>query len=229
MDKTRVLVIRYDNRLPQSEIPLFRGAVIASMEGSADIMYHNHCGDSLVYRYPLIQYKRLRQCAAIVAVDSGADVIGQFLSSAVTSLKIGEREEEFSIADIKANRILVQVWDGEFEYRLTKWLPLNSRNFAEYVKLDSLSDKVAFLERILTGNILSFAKGIGVTLTSPLMCRIVSLGRQSLLTYKGVKMMAFDLEFKSNVSIPDYVGLGKGVSLGFGVVSRKHSSESQKE
>ena len=173
MDKTRVLVIRYDNRLPQSEIPLFRGAVIASMEGSADIMYHNHCGDSLVYRYPLIKYKRLRQCAAIVAVDSGADVIGQFLSSAVTSLRIGEREEEFSIADIKANRILVQVWDGEFEYRLTKWLPLNSRNFAEYVKLDSLSDKVAFLERILTGNILSFAKGIGVTLTSPLMCRIV--------------------------------------------------------
>lgn len=224
MDKTRVLVIRYDNRLSQSEIPLFRGAVIASMDGSADIMYHNHCGDSLVYRYPLIQYKRLRQCAAIVAIDSGADVIGQFLSAGVTSLRLGEREEVFSIADIKANRMLVQVWDGEFEYRLSKWLPLNSRNFAEYGKLGSLSERVDFLEHILTGNILSFAKGIGVTLTSHLECRIVSLARQTLLTYKGVKMMAFDLEFRTNVSLPDYIGLGKGVSLGFGTVIRKRSS-----
>ena len=55
MDKTRVLVIKYDNRLSQSEIPLFRGAVIASMDGESDAMYHNHSGESYVYRYPMIQ------------------------------------------------------------------------------------------------------------------------------------------------------------------------------
>ncbi len=225
MDKTRVLVILYDNRLSQFEIPLFRGAVIGAMDGNADVMYHNHSGDTVVYRYPMIQYKRISQCAAIVAIDSGADVIGQFLSSGITRLRLGDREEEFSIADLRANRILVQVWDSSFEYHLRKWLPLNSGNFSEYQKLDALSDRIEFLEHILTGNILSFAKGIGVTLTSRLECRIISLGRQTLMTYKGVKMMAFDLEFKSNVSLPDYVGLGKGVSLGFGIVSRKRGDD----
>ncbi len=225
MNKTRVLLIRYGNMLSVSEIPLFRGAVIASMEGAADGLYHNHGDDSVVYRYPMIQYKRIAQCAAIVAVDSGADIIGQFLSSGNTRLRIGDREEDFFISDVRANSCLVQVWDGDFEYHLKKWLPFNSKNFAEYKSLDSLADKVNFLEHILIGNILSFAKGIGVTLTSDIVCRISSIGSTKILMYKGVKMMAFDLEFRSNVTLPDFVGIGKGVSLGFGTVNRVHRDE----
>jgi hypothetical protein len=34
--------------------------------------------------------------------------------------------------------------------------------------------------------------------------------------------MSFDAEFKTNVSLPDYIGLGKGVSLGMGTVVRKY-------
>lgn len=30
--------------------------------------------------------------------------------------------------------------------------------------------------------------------------------------------MGFDIRFKSNVSLPDYIGLGKGVSIGFGMI-----------
>ena len=37
-----------------------------------------------------------------------------------------------------------------------------------------------------------------------------------LTKYKNVKLMMFDAEFSSNVSIPDYTGLGKGVSIGYG-------------
>ncbi len=225
MKKTRVLLIRYGNRLSVSEIPLFRGAVIASMEGAADGLYHNHGDDSVVYRYPMIQYKRIGQCAAIVAVDSGADIIGQFLSSGNTALRLGDREEEFFISDVRANSCLVQVWDGDFEYHLRKWLPFNSKNFAEYKSLGSLTDKVDLLEHILIGNILSFAKGVGVTLTSDIVCRISSIGSTKILMYKGVKMMAFDLEFRSNVTLPDFVGIGKGVSLGFGTVNRARREE----
>jgi hypothetical protein len=225
MDKTRVLVARYENTLKQNEIPLFRGAVINAMEGTANVLYHNHSGDSLVYHYPMIQYKRIAKCAAIVAVESGADALGQFLSSGVSHLHIGEREEDFKIADINANNYLIQVWDGEFDYRLNKWLPFNSENFAEYKAMDSLTDKVALMEKILTGNILSFAKGLGITLTSNVSCRISSIAGQRLSIYKGVKMMSFDIVFKTNVSLPNYIGLGKGVSLGFGTIYRNHKNE----
>lgn len=39
------------------------------------------------------------------------------------------------------------------------------------------------------------------------------------VTNKGVKLMAFDAEFKTNMSLPDYVGIGKNASIGFGVVT----------
>lgn len=140
-------------------------------------------------------------------------------------MHIGEREEDFKIADINANNYLIQVWDGEFDYRLNKWLPFNSENFAEYKAMDSLTDKVALMEKILTGNILSFAKGLGITLTSNVSCRISSIAGQRLSIYKGVKMMSFDIVFKTNVSLPNYIGLGKGVSLGFGTIYRNHKNE----
>ena len=43
--------------------------------------------------------------------------------------------------------------------------------------------------------------------------------------YKGTKLMAFDAEFRSNVSLPDFVGLRKGVSLGMGTVVRRYDEE----
>ena len=226
MQKTRVLTIRYENLLSQNEIPLFRGAVIDAMDGNADILYHNHNGDALVYHYPMVQYKRINQCAAIVAIDSGADALGQFLSSGVTHLQLGEREDDFKVADVKAVNCLVQVWDGEFDYHLRKWLPFNSENYQEYKSIEDLSDKVQFMEKILVGNILSFAKGVGVSLESNVTCKIKSMDNQQLIKYKGVKMMSFDIVFKTNVTIPDFVGIGKGVSLGFGMVTRINNSKS---
>lgn len=224
MNRTRVLVVRYEHTLQQNEIPLFRGAVINAMEGNANILYHNHDGESLVYHYPMIQYKRIKQCAAIVAIAAGADAIGQFLSSGKTHLHIGKREDDFKIADIKANNCLVQVWNGEFEYRLHKWLPFNSENYFRYKTLDNLADKVVFMEKILTGNILSFAKGLGITLTSNVYCKLCTIEDQRLCLYKGVKMMSFDVVFKTNVTIPNFVGLGKGVSLGFGIINQINNS-----
>lgn len=225
--ETRVLVIKYANRLPMSSIPQFRGAVIGTMGGDANVLYHNHNGESLVYHYPLIQYKRISQCAAIVAIDGGADTIGQFLSSGVSELAIGERKEIFTISDIYTTNCAVRVGEEEFEYHIRKWLPFNSENYKEYKSLEDLSDKVQFMERILVGNILSFAKGVGVSLESNVTCTIKSMDNQQLIKYKGVKMMSFDIVFKTNVTIPDFVGIGKGVSLGFGMVTRINNKKSE--
>jgi hypothetical protein len=41
-------------------------------------------------------------------------------------------------------------------------------------------------------------------------------------------MTIFDAEFLTNVSIPDYAGLGKGVSVGYGVTVRKKEKENNK-
>lgn len=221
--ETRVLVIKYANRLPMSDIHLFRGAVIGAMDGSANVLYHNHSGESVVYHYPLIQYKRIGQCAAIVAIDGGADIIGQFLSSGVSELSLGKRKELFTVSDVFTTNSTVNVNEEDCEYYLNHWLPFNSENYQDYKSLEDLVSKVQFMERILVGNILSFAKGVGVSLESNVTCRIKTIDNQRLARYKGVKMMSFDIVFKSNVTIPDFVGIGKGVSLGFGMVKKSSS------
>jgi CRISPR/Cas system endoribonuclease Cas6 (RAMP superfamily) len=76
------------------------------------------------------------------------------------------------------------------------------------------------MERILTGNILSFAKGIGVRLDKEVICKLTGLRNYGLVDCKGVKLMAFDGEFRCNVSLPDFIGIGKSTSVGFGMVTR---------
>ena len=70
MTKIKTLTIQFDTPLRRSEIPLFRGAIIAAIP-SSNILFHNHDGTSLRYSYPLIQYKRIGGRAAITCIGKG--------------------------------------------------------------------------------------------------------------------------------------------------------------
>jgi hypothetical protein len=126
------------------------------------------------------------------------------------------------VNEIKALQPLIQLWETDFTYYIRRWLPLNQKNYEEYSKLESLTEKSSFLEKMLTGNILSFCKGIGLHLEKHLDVKILKLEERHTLTYKGVKMQDFDAEFKTNISLPDFIGLGKGVSIGFGMIAKKN-------
>lgn len=220
-----VLLVRFRNEIANSEVAMFRGAVINAVDNS-DVLFHNHTdGDGFRYAYPLIQYKRINRKAAITCIGEGTEVIGKFFSSCNFDVTLGDRNMTLEVESVRAYKTLVQVWDTMFTYHIRKWLPLNQENYKKYEALDSIVERYAFLERLLTGNILSFAKSMAVYFEKQVECKITSADEPRLLRYKGVKMMAFDMEFKSNVSLPDYIGLGKGVSLGFGTVVRKYEKQ----
>lgn len=71
---------------------------------------------------------------------------------------------------------------------------------------------------MVIGNILSFAKGMGIYFKDRITCKILEIEEPYWVIYKGVRMMAFNICFKSNLSLPDNIGLGKGVSLGNGLL-----------
>lgn len=217
----RVLTIRFDEDISAREIPLFRGAVINSMHGNANLLFHNHIGDSkLRYGYPKVQYKRLGGKASIVCVEEGADIIGQFLSEAGGKLMLGEREIRCEINNIKPSRILVQTWEHMFEYNLVRWLPLNSKNYQEYKTIESLSGRISFLEDKLKGNLLSMLKGFKIHLEDELKVVFTQISEPYLVHNKGVRLMAFNVDFKTNLSIPNNLGIGKNASIGFGIVTQ---------
>jgi hypothetical protein len=225
MIDTRVLVLKFENPIHQKEITLFRGAVIQAISREANVLFHNHQEDNYRYSYPLIQYKRINGCAAIVCINQGTEAIGQFFSECNFSFQLANRSLEMKIDSVKANQCLVQLWESMFHYRIRKWLPLNSDNYKEYIQLDGLSEKIALLEKILIGNILSFTKGLGIYLESEIKCKLTVLNEPVLVMNKGVKLMSFDIEFQSNISLPDFIGIGKNASIGYGIVTQARTNK----
>lgn len=52
----------------------------------------------------------------------------------------------------------------------------------------------------------------------PLKVKLIEIKDEKFIEYKGVFNLTFNITFKTNLNIPDYVGIGKGVSIGFGIV-----------
>lgn len=219
--KLKYLTLRFKNKISHHELPMLRGAINETLNNKSNVLFHNHEGDGFRYSYPLIQYKRINQQAALVCINEGTEAVGLLLMQGNFVCRLGEREVEMEISGVKAGQIVMQAWDSTFGYYLRKWLPLNQDNYEEFQKLEGIAEKCSFLERILIGNILSMGKGLGVHFDREVTCTITHLSEPRLMKLKNVKMMAFDIEFKSNVSLPEYFGLGKGASLGFGMVAGK--------
>mgnify|MGYP002853099485 CR=1 FL=1 len=215
----RTLTVITDAEIQQKEVPLFRGAVLKSLGDKASMLFHNHTGDTTYrYSYPLIQYKRLNGRASIVCVEEAVDLVGQFLTDTNEKLTIGEREVEWHASKILPARLLVQTWENMFNYHISRWLPLNSKNYQLYQNIEGVVDRVTFLENILKANLLSMLKGLDIHLEKELILKITELSDSYLIYNKGVKMMAFNADFNCNLSIPNNIGIGKNASVGCGVV-----------
>lgn len=216
------LSVIFDTDISYSEIPFFRGAVLKSLGNDANVLFHNHIGDSSYrYSYPFIQYKRLNGKAAVTCVEEGIDQIGKILSSFSGKINIGKREADCEVLQIIRDETQVQVTETTIDYSLQRWLPLNTKNYELYQNTDELVDKIKILERILVGNILSFLKGVGVHLEEQLIISILDIINQKVVTYKDVKLTSFDIRFKTNISLPSYIGIGKNASIGNGLLMRE--------
>lgn len=229
MKKIKLLTVTFDTEIRDFEIPAFRGAVVDKV-GRDNILFHNHLDDDkLLYKYPLIQYKTINRKPAIQCIDLGVDEIHKFFEKNSWDLIISDRKLEMKILRLDMNQFTMQVWDKLFNYSIRNWIALNKQNYETYLTLDGLAEKLALLEKILTANILAFAKGINWTVDKPIIVKIKTLSETRDVKLKGRTVLGFNVMFASNVFIPKYIGLGKSVSLGFGIVTKPKPEPEQKE
>ena len=131
------------------------------------------------------------------------------------------RDMEFAFKAQTENSLsFVLTENADSHYRLRSWLPLNSENYKQYQESESLVERIQILERVLVGNILSFLKGVDIYLEEQLAVHVTDITGQRAVTYKKVKLMAFDIEFKANIQLPQYIGIGKNASIGCGVLTK---------
>ena len=211
----RIMTAVYKNiQLVASDAKNVRG-FFADLDWS-DSVLHNHTGTGeSIYRYPKVQYKVLKGNPVIVALEEGIRSVHPLLMEQ-TELKIGRNKFYDMSMDIRlAEMPLGDHREMKEYYFATPWLALNQENYKRFENADQ-EEREAILERILTGNILSMCKGLGVTIENKLQVRHQL--RSVPVSYKGKKMEGFVGDFQINCCIPELCGIGKGTSRGFGKV-----------
>jgi Cas6b C-terminal domain/Cas6b N-terminal domain len=217
MKKVKYLTIHFKNDIAFHEIPKFRGAVISSLPQD-NVLFHNHQDGGFRYAYPLIQYKQIGQKACLVCLEAGVHEVHAFFQSTHRELRLGDRSITPEVERLNMREAVLQVWDKMFQYRINNWLALNEEHFYEYQQKTDQADKHRFLTSILRGNILSMAKGLGWFIETEVKVNLTKVAHTRLIRYKDTRFSAFDVQFECNVSLPDFIGLGKGSALGYGVV-----------
>lgn len=215
--RIRLSMVVFENILPPEDLPRFRGAVIA-MTGS-DRLFHNHVDTGYAYRYPRIQYKLFDGHPAILGIDEGADILRKnFAIEQGMRCRIGNREELLKVSSVGDWHEETGISNEIHSYAIENWLPLNERNFREYQGADGIIERLSILQRVLVGNILSFAKGMDIYFSQEVKCTLQQISANGPLTYKGIDLLGFSASFRSNVKLPQWIGLGKSASQNHGII-----------
>ncbi|HUN17397.1 MAG TPA: CRISPR-associated endonuclease Cas6 [Saprospiraceae bacterium] len=220
MPKIRYLHIVFSEDIQSYDIPKFRAAVIEKTNRESDL-FHNHMDNSInIYRYPLIQYKVTDRKASLVCLKEATEDIHYLLKQKKFDFRIGQEQLLYEIDDVRLKYERIQTWDTDFQYNMLNWIALNQDNYELYKSKTSLWEKIKLLEEILEKHIRIFMESMNAEEIVPLKVRILDIKSEKHIRYKDIFHLTFCINFSCNLSIPNYVGLGKGVSVGFGNVKK---------
>lgn len=186
-------------------------------------LLHQHNTDRLIYRYPLVQYKIIEGTPTVIGINEGAEVLKEIydqydeinLGGSVYEIMergISVKNQEFGLAD--------EVHHYSF---VTPWFALNQENYKRFYLAGGRAERNALLNKTLTGNILSMSKSLDYQVPDRIHSEIdvrIRKGRQ-----KDTNIITFIGTFSVNFLIPEYFGVGKSVSRGFGVVIKENKDQ----
>lgn len=215
--KLQLAMIVFDETISREELRLFRGVMIG-LSGD-NHLFHNHVGEGYRYAYPKIQYKLIDGHPAILGINEGVTALKEIIDDRMTiHCRLGRRLTKLTVDSVDEWEEETGVSGINYNYRIEDWLPLNERNFIEFRQAEGLIERLTILQNILTGNILSFAKGMEIYFDSKVNCRLESVVCNGTPSFKGVGLMSFSVAFSANVSLPQFIGLGKSASMNHGII-----------
>ncbi|MDY6789690.1 MAG: CRISPR-associated endonuclease Cas6 [Thermodesulfobacteriota bacterium] len=205
--------------LKPSQIHKFRGFV-GNIFKEHDLIHNHDEKGNPIYRYPLIQFKLIDKTPAIIAITDRAVDIFSELFMKLDKIIIEDTVIPVFEKDLKVEEVEFGYSDEIFMYEFVfPWIGLNQNNFKKYTNAGN-NDKDQMLKGIMTGNILSMSKHLDCWLLKEQRIKADHKLKETKVNLKGKSMIAFNGIFKTNFYLPDYLGIGKAVSRGFGVVRR---------
>lgn len=230
MSNLKVLTISFDTPIKPWELRQFRGALSESV-GYDKSHFHNHDNQNggFHYRYPLIQYKYHNHKPMLVCLNDGVEEMQHFFTKSDWTLNMKGREVDMKIDQLNMRQYRVDILENSFRYHIRNWIPFNSENYKIWQNLESITEQSAFLETLMANHIVSFCYGVNSKPENRIEVKITELETPKSVSFKRLKMLCFSAVFRTNLSLPDFVGLGKGVSMGFGTVRRLGEKRSENQ
>ncbi|MBU0992177.1 MAG: DNA repair protein [Proteobacteria bacterium] len=186
-------------------------------------LIHNHNPETgkHIYRYPLIQFKLIGKMPAIIALSEKAVCVFAEIFMKLNEIKIDNTIIPVHEKDLKVEDAPFGYTEETFMYEfMSPWIGLNQFNYKRYADNSHSEEKQNLLKQAMTGNVLSMAKGLEYWLEEDQRIKLDLNLKEKPVNLKGKSMIGFTGRFKVNFMIPDYLGLGKSVSRGFGGVRK---------
>jgi len=179
---------------------------------------HKDDSAGFIHRYPALQCKLAKGNLIVTGISQGADCISNLTRDEVvlgagesicriTSRDPAIRSEPFGTADTAIM----------YEFQ-TPWLALNQQNAKKFYDLNGKPQRDAFMQKLLTAQLQTLAKSLDCNIIAPISCEAKVRFKRERIDRENV--MVFLGKFRTNIQIPDNLGIGQSVSQGYGTIKR---------
>ncbi len=168
------------------------------------------------FLYPRVQVKILNEQIYIVGINEGVDPVLS-IAEKFDFLDFGNITFQVLDVDRDIHDDLFRPLTRMIRYRfITPWVALNQTTGIRYRYLNSM-EKMNYLSRLLSQNIVFLAREMGMELEEKIYTRL-SLTSLFPKTVDETHWGAFNGEFRTNFILPNYLGVGNGITRGYGAI-----------
>ena len=168
------------------------------------------------FLYPRVQVKILNEQIYIVGINEGVDSI-KAIAKKMDFLDFGNITFQILDNEIEEHQNRFQPVSKLIRYRfVTPWVALNQTTGYRYRNLNN-ADRVNYLNRLLGQNIVFMAREMGMELEENIFTK-VTLSSLFPRQVDENNWGAFDGEFRANFVLPNYLGIGNGITRGYGTL-----------
>ena len=168
------------------------------------------------YLYPRVQVKILNEQIYIIGIKEGVNPVLSLIDN-IRSFNFGNITINIEKYDIEENKDQFITTEKLLRYKfITPWIALNKSTGGKYRFLAD-QEKPLFLNQLLGKNLLFIAKELGFEIKNKIFTK-VSIDNLIPEKIDENGWSAFTGEFKTNFLLPSYIGLGNGITRGFGTL-----------
>ncbi len=175
------------------------------------------------FLYPRIQVKVLDEEIFIIGLNQGVDPIMK-IKDEIKELNFGDITFKVEDCDLEESAQLFNLTSNLIKYKfISNWVALNNSTNNKYQNMND-ANRLEFLNKLLGENIVFLAREVGFDFEKNIFSRI-NISSLEPISEDQKGWGAFQGEFYSNIILPNYIGIGNGITRGYGAIFRENRDE----